>query len=62
MNFKFPSLQDCHNASNELSKYFSGNGIHYETNVHEWGIKLLSSCPDMHKGREICMRHGGAPR
>lgn len=59
MRFKFPSRDDCANASAELSRYFSGNGQHYSTDIFDWIIVLHNSCPDYNKAVAICRRHGG---
>lgn len=61
MKFKFPSRDNCESASNELSRFFSGNGYHYDTDIFDWKIKLLNECPDLQKAREICQKHGGSP-
>ncbi len=60
MSFRFPTLEDCHAASNELSNLFSGNGVHYNTNPHDWTIDILSNCPDQSRARSICKKHGGS--
>lgn len=59
MIYQFSSIEALREANGQLSKYFSGNGRHYEYNPHSLTIEILFTCPDTELAEQICQACGG---